>query len=150
MIEKNNHKLLIRLSELCFAVSSFSFLFIPKSNFNGDGSQKVLAYMVGILFWFGLFFGLLFLFILNIKRKQSRFKKYRLIGVFNFFKNKKAKNCDLAMCVSVVSFGISYHIFGLYHTMSLILLTLSTLSVYLHSILNGNNYAYAFRKGELK
>lgn len=146
-MKKLNHRICIRLSELCFAISSASFLFIPKSNFNGNNSQRTLAYMVGILFWLGLIAGAICLVIMNTKRRKAHFKKYSFPGALCFFKNKKAKICDFAMILSVPAFILSNQTFGLYHTLSLVFLALSVLLIYLHSILNGNNYAYAFQKG---
>lgn len=146
-MKRASPKTLIRISEMCFAVSSSSFLFIPKSNFNGSNPQQFIAYLVGILFWGGLLSGVFCMIILDSKRRKAQFRKSHCPGVLCFFKNKKAKICDLFMAVVVLSFIISERYLGLYHTLSLVLLALSVLSIYLHSILNGNNYAYAFQKG---
>lgn len=146
-MKRASSKTFIRISEMCFAVSSSSFLFIPKSNFNGSVSQQVVAYLVGILFWGGLLSGVFSLIILDFKRRKAKYRKYYCPGVLRFFGNKKAKICDSCMIVSVLTFIISEKQLGLYHTLSLVLLALTVLSIYLHSILNGNNYAYAFQKG---
>ena len=63
------------------------------------------------------------------------------------FINKKAKICDVFMITSIFIFIISEKQLGLYHTLNFVLLALMMLSIYYHSIFNGNNYAYAFQKG---
>lgn len=145
-----NPKLYIRISEVFFAISSSSFLFIPKSNFNGRNSQQALAYMVGVLFWLGLLVGMCSIILLNIKRRKARYRKHRFPGMLCFFSSKKAKVCDVLMAFSLILFLTFKHFFGLYHSLSLALLALSVLLIYMHSILNGNNYAYAFQKGVWK
>lgn len=140
-------KLYIRISMAFFVISSSSFLFIPKSNFNGSNSQKTMAYMVGILFWFGMISGFVSLFILDFKRRKAKFRKYCYPGILCFFRNRRAKICDILMPISILSFILFKGQLGLYHTTSLVLLALSMILIYFHSILNGNNYAYAFQKG---
>lgn len=140
-------KLYIRISEVFFAISSSSFLFIPKANFNGRNSQRALAYVVGVLFWTGLTVGLFSMILLNNKRRKNKFRKYCCPGVIRFFSNKKAKICDVLMLLSLNIFLVVKHFIGLYHGFTLVLLALSVLLIYMHSILNGNNYAYAFQKG---
>lgn len=146
-MKRTSPKTFIRISEMCFAVSSSSFLFIPISNFNGNNPQQFIAYLVGILFWGGLIAGVFCMIILDSKRRKAKFRKSQCPGVLRFFKNKKAKKCDVCMIVSILVFMLSEKLLGLYHTLSLVLLALTVLSIYLHSILNGNNYAYAFQKG---
>ena len=146
-LKRESPKLFIRISELCFVMSSSSFLFIPTSNFNGSYTQQITAYLVGILFWGGLLSGIVSLIILDFKRRKTKFRKSCCPGMLRFFRNKKAKICDFCMIASVLAFIISEKQLGLYHTLSLVLLTVTVLSIYFHSILNGNNYAYAFQKG---
>ena len=146
-MKRASPKTFIRISEMCFVVSSSSFLFIPKSNFNGSNPQQFIAYLVGILFWGGLLSGAFSLIILDFKRRKAKYRQSRCPGVLRFFKNKKAKICDLCLLISALAFITSKKLLGLYHTLSLVLLALTVLSIYLHSILNGNNYAYAFQKG---
>jgi len=85
--------------------------------------------------------------ILDFKRRKAKFRKSYFPGALCFLKNKRAKISDLCMAVSIIVFIVSKKQLGLYHTLSLVLLALTVLSIYLHSILNGNNYAYAFQKG---
>lgn len=142
-----NPKFYIRISEVSFIISSSSFLFIPKSSFRGSNSQQALAYMVSVLFWIGLLVGLCSMAFLDNKRRKAKFRKYRYPGVICFFRNKKAKICDFFMILSLVAFLFFSNVVGIYHNLSLLLLALSVLLIYFHSILNGNNYAYAVQKG---
>lgn len=142
-----NAKTFIRISEICFTISSFSFLLIPISNFDGSYLQQVIAYFFGVFFWGGLLLGLGSLIILDYKRRKNKFRNFRYPGLFCFFKNKKAKICDAFMITIIFIFIISEKQLGLYHTLNFVLLALMMLSIYYHSIFNGNNYAYAFQKG---
>lgn len=143
----SKYRRIMLVSVLCFAISSISFFLIPFSNFRGNGIEQTMVYMVGGLFWIGLVSGLIVTAILShIRRKDSK-KKNSLPGVLCFFKNKRAKQCDITMFVALVLFIISEKLVGLYHWVSIILLSITLFSLYLHSILNGNNYAYAIQKG---
>lgn len=143
----SKYRRIMLISILCFAVSSLSFFLIPFSNFRSSGIEQTMAYMVGGLFWLGLISGLIVTTILSHIRKKDSKKKNRLPGVLCFFKNKRAKQCDVTMFIALVLFIISQKLLGLYHWVSIILLSITLFSVYLHSILNGNNYAYAIQKG---
>lgn len=149
-MKRSNLKKYIRISEICFAVSASSFLIIPKADFNGGRLQQIMAYMVGALFWLGLTAGLISIIILNNKRRKAKFKKYRIPGIISFFKNKNAKICDTAMIVSTAALIIADNMLGFFHTLSLVLLSVTVFTIYLHSVLNGNNYAYAYQKGVRK
>jgi 4-hydroxybenzoate polyprenyltransferase len=141
------YRRIMLISILCFAVSSLSFILIPFSNFRGNGVEQAMAYMVGVLFWLGLISGLVITAWLGRIRKKDSKKKNKLPGVLCFFKNKWAMQCDIAMIAAFVLFVIFQKFMGIYHWISIILLSITLFSVYLHSILNGNNYMYAIRKG---
>lgn len=140
-------KAFIQISEKCFAVSSYFFLFILKFIFNGSDSQQVISYSVGILFCGFLLLGIISLIRLDFKRRKDKLIRSYCPEMLRFFRNKKAKICVSCMIVSILVFMATEKHLGLYHTLSLVLLALSVLSIYLHSILNGNNYAYVFQKG---
>ena len=137
----------IAFSIFSFAISSFSFLLIPLSSFHGTKLQLIFAYAVGILFWSGLITGLIFTVLLGNKRKKAGFKGYTLPGIFNFFKNVKAKVFDVLMVFNVIMLLISSNLLGMYHNLSVLFLSLTCFSFYMHSIFNGNNYAYVNKKG---
>lgn len=130
-----------------FTVSSISFLLIPISNFHGTKLQLVFAYTVGVLFWSGLIVGLSVTILLGYKRKKDKFKVYKLPGIFNFFKNKKAKIFDVLMIFALIMFIIFSNLFGMYHNLSVLFLSLTWFFFCMHSVFNGNNYMYVSKKG---
>lgn len=146
----NTYRKVLLYSVLCYAVSSISFLCIPFSDFNEDGIKRIMAYMVGGLFWSGLIVGLILTAVLGFWRKKASKKKCKLPGILCFFRNKQAMRCDSAMLLMIVLFIISQNFLGLYHWISIILLSSMLFSIYMHSVLNGNNYAYAMQRGVRK
>lgn len=146
-MKRNKYKKIMLISVFCFTVSSLSFLLIPFSDFRGMGIKQTMAYMVGGLFWLGLILGLVITIILGNIRKRDSHKKHAIPGLLCFFKNKRAMQCDIVMFAALILFVISQKLLGIYHLASIILLSTTLFSVYLHSILNGNNYAYAIQKG---
>ena len=146
----SKYRKIMFISIICFALSAFSFFLIPFSDFRGNGIEQTIAYMIGGLFWLGLISGLVMTSILGSIRKKNSKKKNTLPGVVCFFKNKRAMQCDITMFVALILFVISQKLLGIYHWVSIILLSITLFSVYLHSILNGSNYAYAIQKGVKK
>lgn len=130
-----------------FLISSLSFLMIPFSSFEGSKLQKALAYMVGFLFWIGLIVGLILTHYLSKIRQEYNYRKYFLPGIFCFFKNKKSRVCDILMIISAIAFIVVKTSFSNKILVLSITLSLLIFSVYIHSILNGNNYAFAVKKG---
>lgn len=146
----NKYRKGIYLCIFFFLLSSISFLFIPFSDFNESGPQLVLAYLVGVFFWSGLLIGFIITMILGAIRKKNGFRRYKFFGLFCFFKNRYARICDVYMILSMVLCLIFQAIFGIHNLFSIILLSSAIFSIYLHSVLNGNNFAFAFRKGARK
>lgn len=145
-----NYKKTIVISIICFAISSFSFTLIPFSNFRGSKSEMLRAYMVGVFFWSGLLTGLVLTFLLSAVRKKAAPNERGRPGIISFFKNPKAKYCDIAMIMLIALWLILSLILGTRHMMSMMLMSLSVFSIYLHAILNGKNYKFACRKGVRK
>lgn len=133
-----------------FAISAFSFMLIPLSDFRGTSLQKTMAYMIGALFWLGLIMGLIITLKLSQIRKKNSKKKYKYPGAICFFKNKQAIFCDISMGISIILLVIFQKLFGTYHIVSIILLSIAIFLVYIHSIVNGNNFSYATQKGVKK
>lgn len=150
MVENKKYRQVLLGSIACFTVSSMSFLLIPISDFNGTTIQRVFAYMVGGLFWIGLFVGLILTVIMSSWRKKDNINKHRLPGILCFFRNRSAMRCDCAMFLIIVLFIISQKFFGLYNWISIILLSCMLMSIYMHSVLNGENYAYLMQRGVRK
>lgn len=149
-MENKKYKLTFMGSTVCFAISSMSFFLIPVSDFNGKLIHRILAYMVGGLFWGGLLVGLIMTSILGSWMKKYSQKKRRLPGILCFFRNKQAKRYDCAMFLILVLFIVSQRILGLYHWISIILLSCMLMSIYMHSVLNGEIYAYIMQRGVRK
>lgn len=127
---------------LGYALSSLSFSIIPFASFEHSVPERILAYSVGILFWGGLVYGSVMMLLVNRLRKQRSFKKYCLPGFLGFVRNRKALVADIGMLVAIILFIVFSKLFGAYRFITMITLSLSVFFIYLHSIFNGNNYAY--------
>lgn len=149
-MENKKYILILKVSIVCFAISSMSFFLIPISDFNGTLIRRVLAYMVGGLFWGGLIAGLVMTATLSSWMKKDFQTKRKCHGIFCFFRNKQARICDCAMFMIIVLFSVSQRILGLYHWISIILLSCTLMSIYMHSVLNGKIYAYIMQRGVRK
>ena len=132
-MSKNRYCGILLYSVISFLISALSFILIPFSNFEGTKLQKAIAYMVGFIFWIGLIVGLILTHYLGKIRQKHNYRKYVLPGILCFFKNKKSKYIDILMIISAMVLSIT--------------LSLLVFSVYIHSVLNGNNYAFAVKKG---
>ena len=130
-----------------FLISSLSFLMIPFSRFDGSLTQRVLAYMVGFIFWTGLIVGMIITYYLGKIRLKNNNKEYCLPGFFCFFKNKKSRIWDIIMFASVIVFITIKTAFVNMTLAWSSALSFLTFSVYIHSVLNGNNYTFAVKKG---
>lgn len=146
-MSKKKYCSILLYSVISFLVSSLSFVLIPLSNFEGSKIQQAIAYMVGFIFWTGLIVGLILTYYLAKFRQKYNYKKYSLPGIFCFFKNKKSKVCDFLMVFSAITFFIIKTSFSNKIMVLSITLSLLVFSVYIHSVLNGNNYAFAVKKG---
>ena len=146
----SNFKRSINISIICFAISSCSFTLIPFSNFKGSTGEIIRAYMVGTLFWSGLLSGIFLTVILGSVRNKSNPKQRGKPGIICFFKNQKAKYCDMIMIAIIILWIIFCLILGTRHFLSMLFMSMSVFSIYLHAILNGKNYAFACRKGVIK
>lgn len=146
----NNYKKMFLSSLISLAISSFSFLLIPLSDFRGTIFQKLIAYTVGVLFWIGFIIGLIITVRLGSIRKKDSDKNYKLPGVLCFFKNKIAIKCDILMIISVILLIIFQKLLGTYCIVSVILLSFTMFAIYMHSVFNGNNYAYMMTQKGVK
>lgn len=146
----SSYKKMFINSLISFAISSFSFLLIPLSDFRGTIFQKLIAYAVGALFWIGFITGLIVTMYLGNVRKKDSNKSYKLPGVLCFFKNKISIKCDISMIISVISLIVFQKLLGTHHIVSVILLSITIFLIYMHSVFNGNNYAYMTKKGVKK
>lgn len=146
-MSSTKYRNMLLYSIISFLISSLSFLMIPFSRFEGTLKQKVLAYLVGLFFWTGLIIGMIITFYLGKTRQKYNNKEHSLPGLFCFFKNKKSQIWDIIMLVSAFAFFIIKTAFANWTLAWSAALSLLTFSVYIHSVLNGNNYAFAVKKG---
>lgn len=143
----NSYKKMFLNSLISFVISSFSFLLIPLSDFRGTIFQKLTSYAVGVLFWAGFIIGLIITVYLGSIRKKDSDKHYKLPGILCFFKNKIAVKCDISMIISVILLIIFQRLLGTHHIASVIILSFTIFTIYIHSVFNGNNYAYMTQRG---
>lgn len=136
----------IRRSIAYYACSAASFLLIPISDFRGEGLERILAYLVGVLFWLGLLLGLVLTHRLSRIRKAAQYKAYQRPGLLCFFRNRRAVVGDIALLVSLLCLIVLQKLLGASHTASVALLSVTCFNVYLHAVFNGNNYAYAVQR----
>ncbi len=146
-MSKNKYYRILLYSVISFLVSSLSFVLIPLSSFEGSKLQKALAYMVGFIFWIGLIVGLILTHYLSKIRQKHDYRKYFLPGILCFFRNKKSRFVDILMIILAIAFIIVKTSFSSEILVLSITLSLLVFSVYIHSVLNGNNYAFAVKKG---
>ncbi len=146
-MEKIKYNRALVSSMVSFTISSMSFLLIPISNFDGTSVQRFLAYMVGIMFWFGLLIGLIINFILGKIRKNVTVNQYPIPGIFCFFKNQKGKFFDILMLSSLALLTVCKLMFADYSWIWIVMLTILVFSFFMHSVFNGNNYLFAVQKG---
>ena len=138
-MSKNRYCGILLYSVISFLISALSFILIPFSNFEGTKLQKA--------FWIGLIVGLILTHYLGKIREKHNYRKYFLQGILCFFKNKKSRFIDILMIVSAIAFIIVKTLFSNEILVLSITLSLLVFSVYIHSVLNGNNYAFAVKKG---
>lgn len=146
-MSKNKYCNVLLYSVISFLISALSFILIPFSNFEGSKIQKALAYTVGFIFWIGLIVGLILTHYLGKKRQKHHYREHYLPGIFCFFKNKKSRACDILMIISAIAYIVVKTSFPDKIFVMSISLSLLVFSVYIHSVLNGNNYAFAVKKG---
>lgn len=102
--------------------------------------------MVGILFWLGFIIGLTITFVLGRMRRKVGYKKYRIPGLFCFFNNKIGKICDIAMLISLIVIIAAKILLKDYNLLWPVMLSIAMFLIFMHSIINGNNYSYAFQE----
>ena len=85
-----------------------------------------------------------------IWRKNEKYKIHKYPGIFCFMKNKNATICDIVWLLSIVLFLLFSAILGQHNVFSIMMLALALLLSYLHSVFNGNNYAFIVKRGKRK
>ena len=129
-----------------FFISSATVWFIPLASFEGQVWQRIIAYILGSIFWTGLIAGIVFLSILNQIRKKNRHIK--AIPFVRFFSNRIALVFDIAAIVSFA--GIFFVLFfnGLNQWISAGIIFTFAFSLEMHGMFNGENFKYIMYQGK--
>lgn len=137
-----------------YALVTVSVLILPLSSVRNETAAGIFGYLVGILFWLGIFWGTaLYLrlcrqFTSNRKSRGRNRKVDRFPPVFHFFRNRYARAADILLFVgiagSVASAVAGQKILWLQWFFMVVTVT----AVWLHCLLNGAVFEYLFiRKG---
>ena len=140
------YKIFLAISIACFALSSVSVMLILADN----NKESLKPLIISTIFWGGLIIGLIFTFLIGKYRKNEKYKIHKYPGIFCFMKNKNATICDIVWLLSIVLFLLFSAILGQHNVFSIMMLALALLLSYLHSVFNGNNYAFIVKRGKRK
>lgn len=138
--------LLFRLSVLFFFISSFSVIFTFWGDYNGTTMNYIFALMTGILFWGGLILGIIFIALVNSKRKEyekrNNISNKKKVGAFSFFSNKPAFISDVLMILFFVLTLLFLFVPFFSKSIALINISIFLFALYCHCMFNGRNYIY--------
>lgn len=148
--EYQNYVILFYLFLSMPIIASLVLLFIPMVQIQGQGIQKVFAYVVPIIFWGSVLSEGICLLKINSLRKQimllRAFKEKKAfqkrIGLISFFKNKEALIIDVVLFVSAVAEAIFSILQLRSEWLHIVCISIIFMSLNLHGILNGINYSY--------
>jgi len=146
---KRSGKVLFILSAVTFFISSAAILFMPFSSFEQDG-DVLLAYILAIVFWTFLLFGIVFILIVGKQRRKdllfSLTGKGRIVFLRSF-KNKPAIVFDVLLIVGILSLVVSLLVIRtLPSWLTLAGTFTSVFSLEMHALLNGKSYEWLFSK----
>ena len=102
---KLKDKKLLYIAIGCLIVSSLTVMASPYVDIEGTVHQKILSYIIGILFWISLICGWTLWFGLNwTLKKNGSFskKKERLPGILRFFSTPQAIVSDCIFIISII------------------------------------------------
>ena len=117
---------------------------MPYVSFEGEEWQRVLGYVLGGIFWFGFFMGLLFQLPISKKRKAD--KKYTEKRRFAF-SNKPAIFFVVLLIASAVVAFISFITPEMPQLLSFGAVFGLVFSLEMHGLFNGQNYKYLKKAG---
>lgn len=143
---KSRSLVLLVLSVVCFAVSAASLWLIPVKWI--DENVKII--LVSLLIWLGFAGGMVSTLILGAVRKADGEKTYPFPGIICFFKNRTAAICDVLWFLCVIVLVVLHFSAGTRSVAYIVFLSLTLFGCFMHAILNGNNFAYVKKRGELK
>jgi len=131
------------ISLVGFFLSSVTIWFIPLVSFKGEVWQRVIAYILGAIFWLGLATGITFLVLVNRMRKKKQQHK-KTIPFIWFFRNRIALVFDIALIAGFIGIFIVLFINGLNQWLSAGIIFAFIFSLEMHGMFNGENFKYAF------
>lgn len=148
--------ILMKLVVLFLAISSFSLILVPFSDYDGSAFNVVTAIIAGVLFWLFLILGyLVFAGIAKhrkvYEKKATSSNKGRLSradnkkkpGIVCFFSNKFAMIADIVLIASfILTLVMVLFIPQTPQVIQIILISLLLFSLHMHCVLNGINFRY--------
>ncbi len=137
-------KLNLIISVILMFISSFSLIIIPFSDFNGITIQKVLAYVIGAVFWLFLVAAWTIQIILS-KQIKSDSKKF---GLISFFSNKIAIAADIIALISLVATILMTIISGevvIPEIVSYLIISVFFFSLQMHCVCNGKIFKHILK-----
>lgn len=137
-------------SALFFLLSSASVLFVPYAD--KQVSDFSLLYLIGGVFWGALLLAIIFICLVNRKRRKSIGKGNRLIktraGVFRFYSGIAAAVFDSLLIFAVLALAVLLTIQKAQSVFVLSAIAAVLFFFEMHCLLNGKNYNYLYRNNE--
>lgn len=110
-----------------------------------DKDERILIFIASAIFWLGLIFEQLFIWLANFQRKKQTGEKNQKVshpGVISFFKSRLGRVSDITLIISVIAFIIMSAAEMSANVVQFIVLFFIVLSFRFHCITNGKNYLY--------
>ena len=142
MKQRQIDRTLLGISISCFLIMSVSFLLMPIESIN---------ILPGLLFWLGLFLGIVLQIVLEIRRRAF-FKAYSVKcekmqkprnGLLSFGSNTLAIIADRSLAISLVAMILAFVITKGYGYICYVFITTTVFSFCMHCVLNGRIYFHA-------
>ena len=140
----------MRTCILMLMISSFSVLLSYFASFEGNALQRILAYLIGVLFWAFLIIGYVIFHKISVHRKEYEkthpdleyLKKRRLPGILTFFSDHASSAIDIIMIISFIITLAFMFIPSLDQSFAIVFAAILIFSIHMHCILNGVNFRY--------
>lgn len=135
---------LFKQSVISLIISAFSILLTFIGNYEGNAFNVIIAVAAGVLFWGGMIYGYILLFIINSHRRaaQKNRSSYRRPGFLCFFSNKPAFVIDILLIFLIILNLVFIFVPVISQTVWIILIALLLASVHMHGLFNGINFIY--------
>lgn len=142
------NKILFSLSCAMFVLSALAMGLSVAGDYNGNRYALFFAILSASMFWGCLSLAIILLVIVNHRRKKNGFitkdRKTLLkrAGALRFFSNVPAAVFDVLTVLLFISTAATMFIPAASDYVTLLLLMLTLICVYMHSMLNGINFIY--------